>query len=354
MLLEQLRQIDIEVEYACEVHEYFEEAEHDRAGVILRDGSQISGDVVVAADGLRSKSWPLIAGKEVPARSSGDALFRVAYPVELALADPKVAEHFELLKDGRSTIQLWRGAGVQAAFWRNQHEMSWSLSHPDDGKAQESWSVKVTPSDVIRYTSTIPSWPEIADRVIRTTPPGTIVDWKLMWRDPQPNWTSPAGRVVQLGDAAHAFLPNSGNGGTQAMEDAISLATCIAIAGDGEGVPISTRVHNLLRFERVSCLQAFGIVNREKAQGKALDGGKQVSKTGSKGKHAQVGRWILRHDPEQYAMDNYRKAAMHLEHGAPFKNTNVPPGMVYIPWTINNLLEVHAKGEPTVLDGDWK
>lgn len=209
MLLEQLHHIGVEVEYGCEVHEYFEEAGHSRASVILRDGSQVSGDLVVAADGLRSKSWPLIAGKEVPARSSGDALFRVAYPVELALADTKVAEHFQLLEDGRLTIQLWRGAGVQAAFWRNQHEMSWSLSHPvstlipltrcmtlvtdscqDDGEARESWSSQVTPSDVIQYTSTIPGWPEIADRVIKTTPPGTrklVSSCSSMPAEPKPS-----------------------------------------------------------------------------------------------------------------------------------------------------------------------
>ncbi|KAG9958941.1 beta subunit of N-methylhydantoinase A/acetone carboxylase, partial [Aureobasidium melanogenum] len=162
-----------------------------------------------------------------------------------------------------------------------------ALGEYDDGKAQESWAVQVTPSDVIRYTSTIPGWPRIADRVIKTIPPGTIVDWKLMWRDPQPDWTSPAGRVIQLGDAAHAFLPNSGNGGTQAMEDAISLATCIA--SDGQIVPIATRVHSLLRFERISCLQAFRVVNRREAQGKASIGGGQGAATGSKGKHAQVG-----------------------------------------------------------------
>lgn len=287
MLLEQLRQIGVGIEYDCEVYEYFEEAENSRAGVVLRNGSQVSGDLVVAADGLRSKSWPLIAGKEVPARSSGDALFRVAYPVELALADSEAANHFRLLADGRSTVELWRGDGVQAAFWRNQHEKSWSLSHPvstlmpltrcmtvlantcqDDGESQESWSSQVTSSDVLRYTATIPGWPQIADRVIKTTPPGTIIDWKLMWRDPQPNWTSPAGRVIQLGDAAHAFLPNSGNGGTQAMEDAISLATCIAMAGDSQSIPIAMRVHNLLRFERVyACKRlVWSIVRKLKAK----------------------------------------------------------------------------------------
>jgi 2-polyprenyl-6-methoxyphenol hydroxylase-like FAD-dependent oxidoreductase len=130
MLLQQLRDIGVEVEYGCEVHEYFDEAEHDRAGIVLRDGSRVVGDLVVAADGIRSRSWPLIAGREVPVRSSGDAVFRVAYPVHLALADPLIAERFPLLENGRSNIELWQGAGVQAAFWRNEHEMSWSLSRP--------------------------------------------------------------------------------------------------------------------------------------------------------------------------------------------------------------------------------
>lgn len=49
-----------------------------------------------------------------------------------------------------------------------------------------------------------------------------------------------------LGDAAHTMLPTSGNGGTQAVEDAMSLAACLQIAGKGH-VPQATRVHNKLR-----------------------------------------------------------------------------------------------------------
>ena len=77
----------------------------------------------------------------------------------------------------------------------------------------------------------MPNWPEVADKVINATPPDLLVDWKLMWRDPQPKWTSPAGHLIQLGDSAHTFLPSSGNGGTQALEDAVSLAACLRMAG---------------------------------------------------------------------------------------------------------------------------
>ena len=68
-----------------------------------------------------------------------------------------------------------------------------------------------------------------------------------MWRDPQPQWASQGGRIVQLGDAAHPFLPTSLSGGTMAMEDAYSLAACLSIGGKGD-VPLATKVHNKLRY----------------------------------------------------------------------------------------------------------
>ncbi|KAM0228990.1 hypothetical protein ACHAP5_011799, partial [Fusarium lateritium] len=59
------------------------------------------------------------------------------------------------------------------------------------------------------------------------------VDYKLLWRDPYPTWASPHSRIVQIGDAAHAFLPTSASGATMAMEDAFSLAASLQLGGKG-------------------------------------------------------------------------------------------------------------------------
>ena len=112
--------------------------------------------------------------------------------------------------------------------------------------AKESWHETVSTDKVLAYTATLPGWPEYMNRLIKTAPEDGIVDWKLVWRDPQPNWVSPGGRVVQTGDSAHSFLPTSGNGANQAMEDGISLAACLQIAGK-DNVAWATRVHNKLR-----------------------------------------------------------------------------------------------------------
>lgn len=121
-----------------------------------------------------------------------------------------------------------RRPGTTAIFTRGREQMEFYINHPvcsmisqswvdleltsvqlqDTGYAEESWGHKVSPADVVKYTSSLPGWPEVADRLIMTCPADLTVDWRLMWRDPQPKWTSQGGRVLQLGDAAHTFLPS--------------------------------------------------------------------------------------------------------------------------------------------------
>lgn len=86
--------------------------------------------------------------------------------------------------------------------------------------------------------------PAVIDFIRQT--PGEVVDWNLRWRDYSEKWTSDGGRVLRLGDAAHAFFPTAGNGATQALEDAISIAECLRIAGK-DNVQWATKVHNELR-----------------------------------------------------------------------------------------------------------
>ncbi|KAJ6126698.1 hypothetical protein N7523_002310 [Penicillium sp. IBT 18751x] len=327
MLSEQVERAGITIEYGKRVKSYFESIETRRAGVILDSGDIIEADVVIAADGVGSKSSQVTMGEEVRARSTGFSIYRAAFPVELALADPVVAERFQVLDNGKFVAEMWMG-------------------FQSKGNATESWSALVDPETVLKTTASIPGWADVADRVIKATPKERLHDFKLMWREPQPRWTSPGGRVVQIGDAAHTFLPSSGNGGTQGIEDAISLAVCLHIAGK-DNVPWATRVHNTLRFERVACLQKLGVVNHEL---RSRSSNADVSQTKPVG---LLGSWIWGHDPEQYATDNYDNVLAHLRDGTPFQSTNIPPGHVYKPWTIDELLKARESGEEIELDGDW-
>jgi 2-polyprenyl-6-methoxyphenol hydroxylase-like FAD-dependent oxidoreductase len=62
--------------------------------------------------------------------------------------------------------------------------------------------------------------------MLRQTPAEEIVRTDLHDFAPRGQWSN--GRVVLLGDAAHAMTPNLGQGGAQAIEDAYVLAEQLA------------------------------------------------------------------------------------------------------------------------------
>ena len=59
------------------------------------------------------------------------------------------------------------------------------------------------------------------------------------------------------------FLPTSGNGATQAIEDAITIAECLKNGGR-DNLQQAVKVHTLLRSDRVACAQLVGFVNAQR------------------------------------------------------------------------------------------
>lgn len=115
------------------------------------------------------------------------------------------------------------------------------------GTEKESWNHTIDKQEVLDGMDNmkgmeVNKWWPLFKELVKITPPHTIVNFELLWRDPQPTWISPGARVVQIGDAAHSFLPASSNGATQAIEDAISIASCLQIGGK-ENIPTSVRAH---------------------------------------------------------------------------------------------------------------
>lgn len=120
----------------------------------------------------------------------------------------------------------------------------------DRGNAEESWSNLKDPLHIISYLKQAEDvWdPAVLDFI--QAAPDQVVDWKLRWRDVKEQWTSDIGRLVRIGDAAHAFFPTAGNGAVQGLEDAISLAQCIQMA-DKQRLTEATKVHNKLRYAQL-------------------------------------------------------------------------------------------------------
>lgn len=82
--------------------------------------------------------------------------------------------------------------------------------------------------------------------ILRSTPPKRLLNQKIITREPLDRWVSPHGRMILIGDAAHPYPPISGQGGSQAIEDATVVAIALQLAGK-DRVPLALRIAEKIR-----------------------------------------------------------------------------------------------------------
>ncbi|KAI0011846.1 hypothetical protein F4779DRAFT_635930 [Xylariaceae sp. FL0662B] len=362
LFVNQLERLGVKVLFSKRVVDYYEDEVRGKATAVTDQGEEFEADVVIAADGIGSKTQKLVGGS-VRAVPSGREMWRAIVPWSLLEDSPEISEAFKLAptKETNGTIaRPWLGPGIYAMTLRLPDSVIWLINHEATGSSTENWQNFIDPSEVLANmdngTGGVP-WSPAFKELVRRTPRDTIVNFALKLRDPQPSWASPGGRVVNIGDAAHAFLPTSGNGATQAIEDAVSLVTCLQIGGK-DNIPQSVRAHVRFRFVRTACIQKLGVAN-----------GKNFMRTNwnkvkINPKHIQprLPAWIWTHDPEAYAYEYYDKMVQTMKDGVPLTEIdqnvippNYPRGHKYEPWSIANLMADIKNGKDVDLGlGDWQ
>lgn len=177
---------------------------------------QETGDILIGADGLRSKARDRIgdAARDIP-KFSGRVAFRATIPAsgrEPSEVVLRLGPHAHLVQyplRGGSVINL---VAVVEAGWRvgtSAHPWDGEADRPALERAFEGWSSRV--------------------RALIEAPESWRA-WPLYVREPLPSFA--AGRVALLGDAAHPMVPFLAQGAAQAIEDAGSLATQLAEIAD--------------------------------------------------------------------------------------------------------------------------
>ncbi|TGJ78629.1 hypothetical protein E0Z10_g10137 [Xylaria hypoxylon] len=351
MLEDQINRLGIPIFYGRKAIGYEEDVLSGKAHVLTTSSEVFTGDVVVAAEGIGTKSHETVTGSPVPFVNSGYAIMRGAFSPSFIEPSSRGAEL--LLEPGQTPeVCIYAGEDMHLITLFTHDKVGLAFTHKEDGNAKESWNNTIPAEELVAILKKRTNWGEQIMDFVKQVPEDTLIDWKLTWRNPQPVWASKGGRIIQLGDSAHAFLPSSANGATQAMEDGISLAECLHRGGK-ERVPWATQVHTKLRYQRVSVIQQFGITTRHSLHHidmSLLDEGKNPFED-----VFHLGRWIWQHNPEDYAREQFAAALDHLQTGAPFENTNLPKGHVFEDWDVESELKKQAAGVPSQLmsNGDW-
>ncbi len=188
----------------------FEQTDSE-ARLKLEDGRQITGDILIGADGLHSRIRQKLFGPAMP-KFTGILAWRGLAPVE------RLPEHLR-----RPVSTQWLGPNGHVTCYPVHRG---TLLNMVGEVERDDWRLElwVEPGSHEECYQDFPGWHrdllDIIDNIDQ------LYKWGLFLREPLPKWS--VGRVSLLGDSCHAMLPFLGQGGNMAIEDGFVLARCVA------------------------------------------------------------------------------------------------------------------------------
>ncbi|MEU4406901.1 NAD(P)/FAD-dependent oxidoreductase [Streptosporangium sp. NPDC023963] len=221
----------------------------DGVRAVFADGGTAEGDLLVGADGLRSRTRTIIdpgapRARHVGLLNTGGFADGVEVPGEPGtyhfIFGKRAFFGYLVHPDG----QVWWFANPPSPQEPTPEELAAVTSEEWRATLMELFRDDTGPMlDIIRATGSIPA------------------GWNTYDFPTVPKWFNE--RMVILGDAAHATSPSSGQGASMAIEDAVVLAKCLR---DVPGTLDAFAAFERLRRGRVERIVAHG---RRSGSGKA-------------------------------------------------------------------------------------
>lgn len=199
------------------------------------DGSTAAADAVIGADGVHSRVREILLGPEKP-RFTGRVAHRTVF--SSALMNGYLVE----------TCTKWWGPDRHIVIYPvnpRRDETYFVTSVPDPDWDVESWSAR---GDMDAVRRAFGGFHDDVQKVLANCP--SVHQWALFERDPLPRWTE--GAIALLGDACHPMTPYMAQGAATALEDAATIARCLAAVDDpGEAL----RRYEAARKDRTARIQ---------------------------------------------------------------------------------------------------
>ncbi|WP_084169566.1 FAD-dependent monooxygenase [Paraburkholderia ferrariae] len=217
----------------------------ERVALRFEDGSEAQADVVIGADGLRSRTREALRGFEKPVYS-GQVAFRGSYPRALlgSLAPDDLTKWWT---DRRFVLSYWLDRARRDFYFA---AMTPQAEWPTDASSM--------PADVDEMRQLFRTFHPDVRHMLACAPARAVTKWALYERSPQFEFGNE--RLALIGDACHPMRPFMSQGAAMALEDATVLMRALAGAGDfasAFAVYAKQRTERLTEVHRVSSANTF-------------------------------------------------------------------------------------------------
>jgi salicylate hydroxylase len=260
--------------------------DHRLTGIEQRSGgvsltfansAKVEAEYVIGSDGVRSVIRQALYGKDNPTYT-GQMVWRAL--LNSNDVPPEVLEP-------TGHIQ-WVGPGCHLlAYHIRQGKLVNIVTQEDTDKwVEEGWSTRGDPDEMRR------SFPNPEPRLEKLLSIVTQCSkWGLFTRPLTDNWGH--GRIQLIGDAAHAMLPNAGQGAAQAFEDAYVLSRWMENGRD----PVEAFANfRRVRIPRVHGVQRLSLANARFKHMRDASGQKDLIDSGKASVHGSS-EWVWSFDP---------------------------------------------------------
>lgn len=209
------------------------EQDEQHVTAMFENGHRATGNLLIAADGVRSVCRTYVLGEEVAPQYQGYVNWNGLVPASADLA-PK--DTWAIYVGEHKRASLMPVAGDRFYFF-------FDMPLPQ-AEAEQGGEIR---ADLTRFFQ---GWaPAVQNLIQRLDPEKTN---RVLIHDMGPLERMVRGRVALLGDAAHATCPDLGQGGCQAVEDALVLSNYLT--STNINVPDALKRYEAERVERAGAV----------------------------------------------------------------------------------------------------
>jgi len=222
----------------------YKEAPGGGVTAVLQSGEEVHGDVLIGADGIWSNVRATMNDADSRDGSAYSGYTVFAGELTYGGGDPECGykvyigpqQYFVITDIGRGRYQWY-------SF----------LARPEGSEVSEPKPEGVSPYLQELFTG----WsPEVID-ILKATQEHEIEQRDLYDRPPSVLKPWAAGNVALLGDAIHAMMPNLGQGGCQALEDAMVLNEQLSACSHRSELPMALQDYRNRRLTRSAAVQGL-------------------------------------------------------------------------------------------------